>query len=41
MEVITSGTGDLAGATGYLFVNGFVDDTNHVSSLVMGKICRP
>jgi hypothetical protein len=41
MEVITSGTGDLANATGYLFVNGFADDNNHVSSVIMGKICRP
>jgi hypothetical protein len=41
MEVITSGTGDLAGATGYLFVTGFVDDTSHVSSTVVGKICTP
>jgi len=41
MEVITSGTGDLANATGYIFVNGFADDNNHVSSLIMGKICTP
>ena len=41
MEVITSGTGEFAGATGYLFVNGFSDPNKHVSSLVTGKICRP
>lgn len=41
LEVITSGTGDFANATGYLFVNGFVDPNKHVSSLVMGKICHP
>jgi hypothetical protein len=41
MEVITGGTGDFAGATGYFFVNGFVDADRHVSSLVMGKVCRP
>lgn len=41
LEVITSGTGDLAGATGYLFVTGFVDENSHVSSKVEGKICTP
>lgn len=41
MEVITGGTGELEGATGYLFVNGFVDPDFHVTSHVMGKICRP
>jgi hypothetical protein len=41
MEVITSGTGSFAGATGYLFVNGFSDDNRHVSSLVLGRICTP
>jgi len=39
LEVITEGTGDLAGATGYLFVTGFVDADRHVTSHVEGKIC--
>jgi hypothetical protein len=41
MEVITGGTGEFAGATGYLFVNGFVDPNRHVTSHVFGKVCRP
>lgn len=41
LEMITEGTGDLAGATGYLFVTGFVDENSHVSSHVEGKICTP
>jgi hypothetical protein len=41
MEVITGGTGELAGATGYLFVTGFIDDNNHVSSSVAGQLCTP
>lgn len=41
MEIITSGTGDLAGAYGYLFVTGFIDDNSHVVSAVAGRICTP
>lgn len=41
MEVITAGTGELAGATGYLFVNGFVDANRHVMSQVTGTVCTP
>lgn len=41
MEVITSGTGEYAGATGYLFVNGFGDDARHVVSAVSGRVCTP
>jgi len=41
MEVITSGTGEFASATGYIFVNGFSDDNQHVSSQITGRICFP
>jgi hypothetical protein len=39
-QKITSGTGDLEGATGYFFVSGFNID-NHVVTKVMGRICLP
>jgi hypothetical protein len=41
MEVLTSGTGEFANATGYIFVNGFSDDNQHVSSQITGRICFP
>jgi hypothetical protein len=41
MEVITSGTGDYADASGYIFVNGFADDNRHVVSEISGRICTP
>ncbi|HEV7556849.1 MAG TPA: hypothetical protein VGO00_15390 [Kofleriaceae bacterium] len=41
MEVITSGTGEYADASGYIFVNGFSDDNAHVVSEISGRICRP
>jgi len=39
MEVLTSGTGEYASATGYIFVNGFSDQNQHVSSHITGRIC--
>ncbi|MEO8553077.1 MAG: hypothetical protein ABI678_24055 [Kofleriaceae bacterium] len=41
IEIITSGTGEFANATGYLYVTGFVNNASHVSSTVTGKICTP
>ena len=41
MEVITSGTGEYASASGYIFVNGFSDDNEHVVSAITGRICTP
>lgn len=41
IEVIKSGTGEFANATGYLYVTGFIDNAAHVSSSVTGKICTP
>jgi hypothetical protein len=40
LEDIIAGTGQFAGASGYLFVSGFVDE-GHVESRVTGKICIP
>ncbi len=39
-QKIIEATGDLAGATGYLFVSGF-SLNQHVDTLVMGQICFP
>ncbi|MEP6862234.1 MAG: hypothetical protein ABJE66_16540 [Deltaproteobacteria bacterium] len=41
IEIITSGTGELANATGYLYVTGFINNDSHVSWSVTGKICTP
>ena len=40
MQVVVSGTGVYAGATGYLFVSGF-NRGGHVETEVFGQICRP
>ena len=40
MQVVVSGTGIYAGATGYLFVSGF-NRGGHVETEVFGQICRP
>jgi hypothetical protein len=41
IEIITSGTGELTNATGYLYVTGFINNDSHVSSSVTGRICTP
>jgi len=41
IEIITSGTGEFANATGYLYVTGFINPESHVTSSVTGKICTP
>lgn len=40
-QLITSGTGEFADATGYFFVNGFSPDSDHVVTQVSGEVCLP
>jgi hypothetical protein len=39
-QTVVSGTGEFAGATGYLFVSGFNRD-QRIVTIVKGEICKP